>query len=90
MTYGNFFDLMAETWDKCRDDPNILIVWYEDLVLVSHYKIDMTLNFAVFFYNFVNNFTVLFENFAALKQGITNLRKRRFFFYLTTRKNFLS
>ena len=33
--YGNYFEVYAEIWDRCRHDPNILIVWYEDLIRVS-------------------------------------------------------
>ena len=25
------FDIYADFWDNHRDDPNILIVWFEDL-----------------------------------------------------------
>lgn len=35
VAFGNHFDVYAEIWDKCREDPNILIVWYETLVRVS-------------------------------------------------------
>ena len=35
MCYGNFFDACADYWDNHRDDPNILLIWYEDLKEVT-------------------------------------------------------
>ena len=29
--FSSLFDLYADVWDNYRDDPNVLIVWYEDL-----------------------------------------------------------
>ena len=33
--FSSLFDLFADAWDNHRDDPNVHIVWFEDLKQVS-------------------------------------------------------
>ena len=33
--YWGIFGWYADLWDNYRDDPNVLIIYYEELVLVS-------------------------------------------------------
>ena len=34
--FGNYFDQYAHMWDNYRDNPSVLIVFYENLVRVSY------------------------------------------------------
>lgn len=42
--YGDLFDLYADTWDSARHDPNVCIIFYEDLKMVG-IKFQVSLTF---------------------------------------------
>ena len=33
--WGSIFDWYADIWDNHRNNPNVLIVFYEDIIMVS-------------------------------------------------------